>query len=308
MIIQLSNRSPILFPIENEILELDQPIEQIEALKHALIKKIALSCLAEIAIGSVITATACCFVAAPLIPSFIAILITTIALTTLMHVIQTALSYEILCCFIRQGKTTLAQDEIERDVRHLPLKFAILTAFRSLGRPQLFATLDNLTHGTLVHEMGHALAAWLLFMNSDPAITIHLQGGYTEFYVRKLTALGEWLGYNRSRLLVTAAGPGLAMIDASLLLILAHFVKESHPDWHQTLLHIAINRVANHVIYALSALFPMSAEKALSHDFHYLWKHGGIHPIAAAVAMTALPLLVHCALTRLTGNNDYVDL
>lgn len=297
MIIQLSNRPPILLPIEDEVLELDQPAEQIKALKQALIKQIALSCLAEIAIGSAITAAACCFVAAPLIPSFIAILITTIALTTLMHVIQTALSYEILCCFIRQGKTTLALDEIEEDVRHLPLKFAILIAFRNLGRPQIFAMLDNLTHGTLVHEMGHALAAWLLFKNSDPAITIQLHGGYTEFYIEKLTALGEWLGHSRSRLIVTAAGPGLAMIDASLLLILAHFVKESHPDWHRTLIHIAINRVANHIFYALSALFPMPAEKALSHDFHYLWKKAGIHPIAAAVAMTTLPLLVHCALS-----------
>jgi len=147
--------------------------------------------------------------------------------------------------------------------------------------------------------MGHALAAWLLFKNSDPTIVIHLGGGYATFYLGKLSTWGNQLGYDRSRLLVTASGPGLAMIDASFMLILAHLIKESHPDWHLTLINVAIQRVVQHIFYALSAL-PLYAKNEVAHDFLYLWKHGGIHPIAACVAMVALPLLVQCALYNIS--------
>jgi len=154
MIIQLSNRSHFSLPIENEILEIDHPTEQIEALKQALIKKVASTCLAEFAIGSAITTTACIFVAAPLVPSFIAILVSAIALTTLVHVVQTLLTYEIARCFFRYKQTTLTLQEIDQAVMLFPLKFAVLTALGYFGRPQLFAMLDNLTHGTLVHKWG----------------------------------------------------------------------------------------------------------------------------------------------------------
>ena len=297
MNIQLSDLSPPLIPIDDEIYESCHGIkEETEALKQALIKKVVSTCLAELAVGSLITGAACCFVAAPLIPSFVIALITTVALTTLLHIMQARVTYETHQTFLKAGATELTLQEINDEMGYFLFKYDLSRMIRLVGRPHIFATLDSLTHGTLIHEAGHALAAWLLFSDSQPKITIHLHGGYTEFRAGGLTSWGEWLGYNRSRVFVAAAGPGLAMIDASILLIIAHLIKEDHPDWHWTLIHIAIQRVSSHVAYALSALTPLSPEKALSHDFHYLWKHANIHPVAAAVAMAALPILVQCAL------------
>ena len=108
------------------------------------------------------------------------------------------------------------------------------------------------------------------------------------------------VGKERSLLLMTGAGPAFAILDATVLLGIAHLVKEKHPKLHLNLISIAVMRVFTHVLYALSALKLTGADLE-RHDFYFLWKKAGIHPRAAAVAMVAIPLLFQCTLWKISA-------
>ncbi len=103
--------------------------------------------------------------------------------------------------------------------------------------------------------------------------------------------------------LMVAAGPAFAILDATLLLGIAHLVKDKHPKLHLNLICIAVMRIATHVSYALSAL-KLTSEGIKGHDFYYLWKKAGIHPRVAAVTMVAIPLLVQCALWKISTHRQ----
>ncbi len=84
------------------------------------------------------------------------------------------------------------------------------------GKPVVF-TLVFMTAGfisILVHELGHALTVRKFGLPTE--ITLHGFGGYATFPPGKLTRLQSFL--------VTAAGPGLQVALAILVLTLHHFI------------------------------------------------------------------------------------
>jgi hypothetical protein len=62
----------------------------------------------------------------------------------------------------------------------------------------------------IIHELGHVLAAKILFRNSNPTITFNISGfdgGQTNVNLNVLSPVGEILGKKVSKAIVTAAGP-----------------------------------------------------------------------------------------------------
>lgn len=164
--------------------------------------------------------------------------------------------------------------------------------------PITFATIDSNTRDLVTHEAGHALATYAVYKNPMPSITIQATqpfsaGGVTRFYPGQLTGFGEKIGRTNASSLVAAAGPAMSLTFSCVNLVVAHKIKDSHPRLSLYFLAAAITSIAQHVLYALSALWMTGGD--LGHDFIRLWA-GGVHPIISAITLIAIPLLVKGAL------------
>lgn len=270
----------------------DDLVQKEHLLRNKLIWKVASTCFAELIVGSLVTGTACCFMATTAIPTAVTLLITIVAITTLFHSVEALIDYHLSCHILREG-------DLKNTNFLTTLQLECLLILRHL-RPYLFAVVDEATHGTLIHEVGHALTSWLLYENANPQITLLGDGrGFTSFNEQVLSKWGQQLGTKRALLVTVAAGAAFAIFEASLLLTVAHVIKDKHPELHRHLVYIAIRRVVTHVFYALSAL-PLALSEAEGHDFHILWKIGKIHPVAAAATIIAIPIFVQYALWKWT--------
>ncbi|MDP1608292.1 MAG: hypothetical protein Q8L98_03135 [Chlamydiales bacterium] len=135
----------------------------------------------------------------------------------------------------------------------------------------------------LIHELGHALAAWQCFQGI-PSITIQLEGGgITTFNAEKPTSFGEVIGVENSIGLTTFSGPGLALLAASAALVFSHSCQNSHSQVSAYLSGVGRLIYIDHILYALGALRAVDSDD-LSHDFATL-KMLGIHPLVAAFCM-----------------------
>ncbi len=272
-----------------------------QEIRDKLIWKVASTCLGELVVASLAAGTACCFMATTAIPTVMMSLITVIALTTLFHCTEALLDYSLCCDILRDGNLD--------NTSFLLLKCNAILDLHHL-RAWFFAVSNGYTHGTLIHEMGHAFMVRLLFKNENPIIELFPEGGgVTTFYGTALSRVGQWLGEKRALMAVTAAGAAFATLEATVLLAFAHKVKDTHPELRLHLVYMAIARVINHVFYALSALSLTSLDpKSEGHDFFMLWKGAGIHPIAAAVTMVAIPLIAQYALWKWAGDQEQAEL
>lgn len=73
---------------------------------------------------------------------------------------------------------------------------------------------------TIIHESGHALAAYLLYNDAKPRITLYsygYAGGFCDYNSTALSKLGERVGYTNVRALTAAAGPAATMITSIAL-------------------------------------------------------------------------------------------
>jgi hypothetical protein len=73
---------------------------------------------------------------------------------------------------------------------------------------------------TLIHESGHAIAAYLLYKNANPRITLNgygFKGGRCIGDVRLHSKMGKWVGKRNASALTAAAGPVTVMITALAL-------------------------------------------------------------------------------------------
>ncbi|WP_059061190.1 hypothetical protein [Candidatus Protochlamydia naegleriophila] len=246
-------------------------------LRNKLIQEVALSTLKDIAASCVITGVTCYFVATSAIPTLLIGAISMIAMNLVLRSLSAG---------------TLWMIYHERE--HNPL---LLFAYQlsQCMCPISFSILESMTTSVVIHEAGHALAATAVYNNSHASIEIFpFLGGVTRYYEGALTKFGEHLGPRASRLFVNAAGPLAGILAASCEIGLSHYVKEDHPQLSLYLLSMGVMTVAQHVMYALSAL---SQElPSPGHDFVGLWKVGGIHPLTSVVCMLALPLLVKTTL------------
>lgn len=160
-----------------------------------------------------------------------------------------------------------------------------------MGTGGLFsAFIDLRTFGVLRHEFGHYAAVRLLLDNVNPSIVINSDGsGGTIWKGMHLSSLGEALGKTNCKILIAVAGPLLAIASSSLLIISAACIAKKNPELSCHLVAMAVMGIAHHVFYALTAL--LQEKLSPGHDFFPIWQLGNIHPIVAAVAMVAIPLL-----------------
>jgi len=81
----------------------------------------------------------------------------------------------------------------------------------------------------------------------------------------------------------------MAALSSSVLLISGRLTEEKHPQISSCLKVCSYMDFANHFRYALSALYDDSP----GHDFADLNRLIGLHPLAAAAAFAALPILIN---------------
>lgn len=244
----------------------------------SIIRDIALHSINELAVSLAFAGVTCLFVASPAIPT---LLIATIGIVALNILFRCLAGYTAL--EIEQAKEKNVDDEYLEDLQfsHQLLQFLC---------PINFSILDMSTRNILVHEAGHAIAAVALYQNARPTIEVFpLTGGVTRFSVGSLTKIGEFFGRKWTSVIVSAAGPAIAIIAASLNLGLSHYYAKENPELHRYFLCMSIASIAQHVLYALSALWEKNPS---GHDFIKLWKVGGIHPLFSVVGLIALPLIM----------------
>jgi hypothetical protein len=152
-----------------------------------------------------------------------------------------------------------------------------------------YATMKNLQ--ILTHEMGHVAGALAVYKNCRPRIELYPgDRGSSHFKTSQLTALGKKVGRVKANLIVTAAGPALALLVSSLLLGLSKRLQSTHPEWSGHLKAAALSDIAYHAVYALSAL-KTGIQALPSHDFVILSKMG-VHPLGVALAIVAIPFII----------------
>lgn len=148
----------------------------------------------------------------------------------------------------------------------------------------IFSSLSTRSFSTLIHETGHAFAAWQCFQGV-PSIKIREEGGgSTTYSIRQMTSLGESMGIENSRDLITLSGPALALFAASIALVSSRILQNSHSqistylNWEGNFIYM------KHIIYALTAY--LTDPNDLGHDFVRL-RTRGIEPWVAAFSMLA---------------------
>ncbi len=158
-------------------------------LRRAIINDLALNLLKELAAGSVMVGTACFFIAKPAIPRLVKPVIVILAISILLKTIRGLITYNI-------KRVLMCGGQIE-NIKFFHLKFFVHSYAFALDSV-LVALIDNVTHGVLIHEIGHALTASLFFKVDWLKIEIYpFQGGATSFKIIGLTRLGKWIGQDR---------------------------------------------------------------------------------------------------------------
>lgn len=252
-------------------------------IKISIIKDVALSSFKELNVTFVLTGVTCLFVASPAIPT---LLITTIGILALNLLIRSVTGY-LTYALERTKRVPSSKEDVET--------MQITHSFLQYLCPMTFTILDTTTRDVLVHESGHALTAMALYQNAKPRIEVFpLEGGVTRYSTGPMTKLGEFFGRKVSGVIVSGAGTAFSIIFATINIGLAHHFKQDHPELHRYFLCMAICTIAQHAIYALSALW--EKRPSSGHDFVKLWRVGGIHPVISVICMIALPLIVKTAL------------
>jgi hypothetical protein len=252
-------------------------------IKTSMIKKIAASSFKELSVSFILTGLTCFFVASPAIPTLLITTIGILALNLFMRSMTGYLTYKLE----RAKREPSDKEDVES------LQFA--HSFLQYLCPISFTILDITTRDVLVHESGHALTAMALYQNARPTIEVFpLEGGVTRYSAGPLTKLGEFFGRKISGVIVSGAGAAFSILFATVNIGLAHHFKQDHPELHRYLLCAAISSIAQHVFYALSALW--EKRPSSGHDFVKLWRVGGIHPVISVICMVALPLIVKTTL------------
>lgn len=143
----------------------------------------------------------------------------------------------------------------------------------------------------IIHEAGHALAAYNLFKNARPRFWIrYFEGGATTYTIsNKLTALGSLLGKQHCILLIAAAGVIASTIFVMFEMTASRKLGRQHSILSEYMKLHAISYLFNEVCYGLTAF--RASKKDLGHDFVCLWQKGGIHPLVPITAMIVLPVL-----------------
>lgn len=259
-----------------------QKDDEKKSVLNTLIKEVVLSTIKELLISLTLSGVCCLFVAAPAIPGLIIFTVSVVAFNLLVRSIAAREAYQLY--LVKQKKQKPSEIKRREDVLGL---LNLITSYD-------FSILHTLTSNVLIHEAGHAVAALAVYQNPDPKISVFpFTGGETSYQYSPLSSLGKYLGISTSKALVSAAGTGFGVILGAALIGISHSLKKEHPRLSLYLLCSGIMSVAQHVLYALSALW--EASPIAGHDFVSLWKYG-IHPLISVICIIALPVFIKLAL------------
>lgn len=232
------------------------------------IERIALKVFTELVISFALGALCCAFAA----PASVSLIISTVALQCVLNTaIRTAIAY-----FEVQAKSDATFKPPEPAYWLTPYRFSQ----DSLANVQ-----------TIIHEKGHGFAANALLKNANPQIELFpYKGGVTTFEVSEASELGKKIGLERIHPLVAGAGPLLALGVSTICLATGLSVQEKYPELSRILILSAILDFMVHALYAFSALIASPLD--IAHDFAVLWRTAAIHPVAATIAILAIPILI----------------
>ena len=204
----------------------------------------------------------------------------------------------LACLFIPAGKVALLTMALQMVATNLGIQgIKLLFGYEKLPNRLTalkFSYFANNTLGTLFHESGHFLA-YKLLATGKPQITLFPgKGGATTLtHFKGLTALGNKLGLSNANNIMHLSGPVFSLIFTLFNVAMGHLLKKSHPELSQYFNCLAIVNTVENALYALSALFPVSA----AHDFAVLATLG-FHPLVVVTAIVALPIIFKLALNR----------
>jgi len=173
--------------------------------------------------------------------------------------------------------------------------------------PAVYCMFDMKTRDVVVHESGHALSArWLYQLKSPPNIEVfpsdpvikmpfkrQVGGGVTRVVIKGYTIAGKFFGPVKSQIIFAAAGAASSIFCAVFHIILAHRVRKTNPELSRYLNMTAITSIANHTLYALSAIG--NTTKNYGHDFIRLAMLG-VNPLICAIVIVAIPVIVKLGL------------
>ena len=260
-------------------------------LKDENIQQIAKSALLELALCLAFAAVTSLFVATSLGVAFVFLkAIITIAVNLFLRV------------SLRDGvkRTIDPKNYLDRGVN----------TFMPYSPATLFSCFDLGTRHTITHELGHVVAAKMLYnITSGPSISISpwTGSGFTTFRYSSLSTLGASIGVKASKLILLAAGTISTSLISVISLIGASCLRNKAPEVSKYLNVLTIIATVQGVLYALSALWTTIGDNP-SHDFVQL-ALGGIHPLIATVTIIAIPLMFKgglMLLNKMTGCFDAV--
>jgi hypothetical protein len=244
--------------------------EQRNEIHSDIVKNIAMRSLMELAYSMALAAICCCFVA------------TSAGITTI------AMGLAIQTIFSLSIRIYVGYHEYRGRINP---NHEVSTVAKWLGAYSLASGSVNNAQ-VVVHEAGHALAINALLKNANPKITLFpYEGGVTSWRgVREVTGLGQKIGRDNIQPIIAGAGPFLTLGLSTILLGVGLAEQDSSPEVSRMLIVSAIIDFFTHIHYALSALSANLSN--FSHDFVALWQLGGIHPLAAAIVIAAIPILM----------------
>ncbi|HSX38729.1 MAG TPA: hypothetical protein VLE95_07885 [Chlamydiales bacterium] len=154
----------------------------------------------------------------------------------------------------------------------------------------IFACFTGVHAQRLLHEGGHAWAANAVFKNAKPKITLFPYGATrTEYATAELTDFGSKLGKHRSLTLVAVSGPATTLLVSTIAMIAGMAVRAKFQELSCYLIAYGRMDFFQHAVYAANAM--LAHPKDDKHDFVVL-SASGVHPLAAAIVLIALPLFL----------------
>lgn len=255
--------------------------------RSRIIREVAIRSLTELAVSLAIGTAALLFTTGPIAGSLI---FGAIAVQTLCNAL---LRY--------YGALTV---ELEKSGKEKRETEGIVAACNYLC-PTTFAYMTAINGQTLIHETGHALAARAVFQNANPKIIIHpLKGGLTTFFTSSLTDFGKRLGKARAICFVTAMGPASTLLISAAIIVIGYIAQAKFPELSNYLVSVGRGDFYAHAWYAFTS-YDKTALGA-GHDFDRLAAHG-LHPLAAAVAILAVPLFLALAFRKKSAPAQAAD-
>jgi hypothetical protein len=234
-----------------------------------LVQEVALNALKELAVSLALTGIACFFIATP---AGIALTLATSAGFTLFNALLKA-----------------AQLYLEHSAKNDPSLeqfYNFISPVFTLARGIVFA-FASFSFATLIHEGGHFLAIKFFSPDINPTVEIFPDGG-------GVTTWRGTISNQSARAVISFAGAGAAIAVSLIALIAAHKAKDSHPRLSGHLNGWAAANILHSSLYALDAwTTPVNALRG--HDFVALANYG-LNPLALAIGMIAVPLLIKGAM------------